>query len=231
MPAESVKCITFPMVQSFSAPRDQCLSPSLAWDFKPASSTNNSRQVSSLHHANSRIQIMQNSFMKSVLATALVAAVSTLGGTAEAGTATNNLPISATVAASCVIDASGGVAFGTYDPIVTHQALDLDATGTIDTTCTTGSAATITLGQGVTPVGGSTAAAPVRQMNSGADHLLYQLYSDAGHSTVWDDVTGVSAPTGTGAAEPITVYGRVPQNQSTVPTGSYTDTVVATVTF
>lgn len=174
---------------------------------------------------------MHNRFVKSALATAMVMAISTLGSAAYAGTATSNLPISATVAASCVIDASGGIAFGTYDPIVTHKALDLDATGTINTTCTTGSAATITLGQGVAPAGGSTAAAPVRQMKSGTDILSYQLYSDAGHSTVWDDVTGVAAPTGTGAAAPITVYGRVPQNQSSVPTGSYTDTVVATVTF
>jgi spore coat protein U-like protein len=174
---------------------------------------------------------MHNRFMKSALASAMVVAISAIGGTANAGTATSNLPISATVAASCVIDASGGIAFGTYDPIVTHQALDLDATGTINTTCTMGSTAAITLGQGIDPAGGSTAAAPVRQMKSGTDILSYQLYSDAGHSSVWDDVTGMAAPVGTGAAEPITVYGRVPQNQSGVPTGSYTDTVVATVTF
>jgi spore coat protein U-like protein len=176
-------------------------------------------------------QIMHNRIMKSALATATVLAISTFAGTAHAGTATSNLPISATVSASCVIDASSGIAFGAYDPIVTNKTLDLDVSGTIDTTCTNGSAATITLGQGIAPAGGSTAAAPVRQMKSGTDILSYQLYSDAGHSTVWDDVTGVSAPTGTGAAEPITVYGRVAQGQSTVPTGSYTDTVVATVTF
>jgi len=174
---------------------------------------------------------MHNRIMKSALATATVLAVSTFAGTAHAGSATSNLPVSATVSASCIIDASSGVAFGAYDPIVTHKTLDLDVSGTIDTTCTNGSSATITLGQGLNAAGGSTAAAPIRQMKSGTDLLSYQLYSDSGHTTVWDDVTGVAAPTGTGAAAPITVYGRVPQGQSTVPAGSYTDTVLATVTF
>lgn len=174
---------------------------------------------------------MHNRFMKSALATAMVVAVSTLGGTAYAGPATDSLPISATVAASCIIDASGGVAFGAYDPIVTNKTLDLDVSGTIDTTCTMGSAATITLGEGTNAASGSTPGAPVRQMKSGTDTLSYQLYSDAGRGTVWDDVTGAPAPTGTGASVPITVYGRVPQGQSSVPTGSYADTVLATITF
>lgn len=172
----------------------------------------------------------QQRWTRNLLASAVLVAVAAMSGTAAAGTATSNLPVSATISANCTIDASGGVAFGAYDPIVTNKTTALTATGTISTTCTNGSSATITLGQGANAGTGSTAAAPVRRMLAGtSNYLSYQLYSNSGMTTVFDGSTGVGV-TGTGSAVSTSVYGSVAAGQN-VPAGSYSDTVVATVAF
>ena len=167
--------------------------------------------------------------IRMALATALAVGGAT-GVNSYAGTSTANLSVTATVSANCTIS-TGAVAFGAYDPIVTNASSALDGAGSVSVTCTTGSAPVITLGQGANSGSGSTDAAPVRRMLSGSSYLSYALYSDAGRSTVWGNTagTGVSR-TGTGAADALTVYGRVTAGQN-VPSGNYSDTVVATVTF
>lgn len=151
-------------------------------------------------------------------------------GFVNAATQTANLNVSATVAANCTIT-TAAVAFGTYDPVVTNASTALDATGTVTTTCTSGASVTVLLGQGANADTGSTDAAPVRRMLSGTDYLSYQLYSDSGRTVVWgNDATSDVDVTGTGAAVDTTVYGSVTAGQN-VPSGSYTDTVVATVSF
>lgn len=176
-------------------------------------------------------QTKHMTFRLGLTMTALVT-LSALAGAAYAGTAASNLPVSATVSANCTIDATGGVAFGTYDPVVTNASTgaDLASTGTISTTCTNGATVTVTLGQGINSDTGSTDAVPVRRMLAGTtDYLSYQLYTDSGHSTVWDNTVGASVA-GTGAAVSTTVYGLVTKGQN-VKSGSYADTVVATVSF
>lgn len=178
-----------------------------------------------------QMQTKQKS-IKLNLAIAALVAMSAVAGSAYAGTATSNMPVSATVTANCTIDASSGVAFGAYDPVVTNASTgaDLTSTGTISTTCTNGASVTVTLGQGANADTGSTDSAPIRRMLAGAsDYLSYQLYTDSGHTTVWDNTTGAGV-TGTGAAVSTTVYGLVTKGQN-VKSGSYSDTVVATVTF
>jgi len=171
----------------------------------------------------------QKRWSRNLLASAALAAIVGMSGAAAAGTATSNLPVSATVSANCTIDASGGVAFGAYDPIVANKTTALTASGAVSTTCTNGSSATITLGQGSNAGSGSTAAAPIRRMASGSNYLSYQLYSDSGDTTVFDGSTGVGV-TGTGSAVSTSVYGSVAAGQN-VLAGSYADTVVATVAF
>ncbi|WP_449428596.1 Csu type fimbrial protein [Rhodanobacter umsongensis] len=169
-------------------------------------------------------------FKKSTFAAVLVAAMTTQSGVAFAGSATSTLPVSATVAASCTIDASSGIAFGMYDPIVANSSTALAGSGTINTTCTNGSDATVTLGQGANAGSGSTDASPLRRMLSGTtNYLSYNLYTDAAFTTVWNNTTGTTV-TGTGAQVSTTVYGQVTAAQN-VAAGSYADTVIATVTF
>lgn len=160
-----------------------------------------------------------------LLALGLVAA-----GPARAATATSNLSVTATVSANCTI-ATSAVAFGTYDPVSAHASSALNGTGTVTVTCTNGSSATITLGQGSNADTGSTDAAPLRRVKSGANYLSYALYSNSDRTTVWGNTAGTGvAHTGSGSATAITVYGQIAAGQN-VPAGSYVDTVVATITF
>jgi spore coat protein U-like protein len=151
-------------------------------------------------------------------------------GSISAATDTANVEVTATVTANCTIT-STGLAFGSYDPVTANVASDLDATGTLTVTCTNGSTGEISLGQGSNADTGSTDAAPVRRMVSGLNFLSYALYQDAGRTTVWGNTTDTDvAHSGDGTATDVTIHGRVASAQN-VPTGSYADTVVATVTF
>jgi len=153
-----------------------------------------------------------------------------LAGIASATDATASLNVSASVANNCTIT-TAAVNFGAYDPIATHASSALNGSGSVTVKCTTGASAAVKLGQGSNADSGSTAAAPLRRMKEtgSSNYLSYALYSDTNRSTVWEGSTGVSH-TGDGTATQLTVYGQVASNQN-VPAGSYSDTVVATVTF
>jgi spore coat protein U domain-containing protein, fimbrial subunit CupE1/2/3/6 len=160
-------------------------------------------------------------------------AVLVLGAASDihAATQTANLDVTASVTANCSIS-TAAVAFGAYDPVVANASADNDATGTVSVTCTSGASTTVTLGQGANADAGSTAAAPVRRMNDGgSNYISYALYSENTRTTVWADTGPTGVPhTGDGTLTALTVYGRITAGQN-VPAGSYSDTVVATVTF
>jgi len=59
--------------------------------------------------------------------------------------------------------------------------------------------------------------------------VLYNLYTNATRTTVWDNTTGLS-DVGNGADQWHTVYGRVP-SQTTPAAGVYQDTVNVTVSW
>lgn len=167
---------------------------------------------------------------RSLLLTAAVSGLA-LGGTlwvkpAFAGTATSNLSVSATVANNCTIE-TPSLPFSSYDP-----NYNASITGSILAYCTTGSSATITLGQGANAASGSTDASPSRRLSNGSGVFLnYNLYQDSPATVIWGNTDGTGVvinDTGTGAVK--TVYGKIPSGQK-VPAGSYTDTVVATITF
>jgi spore coat protein U-like protein len=152
-------------------------------------------------------------------------------GSAFAGTATSNLPVSAVVSANCTVTGGAGLAFGAYDPVVTNAAAPLAGSTNISATCTNGSPATITLSQGANAAGGSTAAAPLRQMTVGGNFLAYSLFQDNANTIVWGDTPATGeAYTGTGVSTTVTVFGLVGAGQN-VPAGTYTDTVLITITF
>lgn len=120
-------------------------------------------------------------------------------------------------------------ALATSVGVAGNATSNMPVTASISAACTL-SAGTLASGS-YDPVGAnaSTPAAPLRQLASGASRLAYFLYRDSGHTTVWGNA-GVAAPTGTGAGVTNTVYGRVTAGQNK-PAGSYTDTVVATITY
>jgi len=139
---------------------------------------------------------------------------------------TASLTVSASVSKNCTIT-TAPVAFGAYDPVAANSTAPLDGIGTITLTCTKGAVATVTLGAGGNPAGGT------RQMNNGAGAFLkYALYQDTGRATVWGEGANAQGFPAAPSKEPrnFTVYGRVDQAQD-VTVGSYTDTVLATVNF
>jgi spore coat protein U-like protein len=144
-------------------------------------------------------------------------------GSVQAATCANVATVSAT-----------SIVFGTVNPFVLPQ----DSTGIITlqftnsgNACNQTSVITLSVGTGA----GATAA--IRKMTSGVDTLNYTIYTPPGPpTTVWDNVTGyttpsVSIPKNGNATQMITMYGRVLSGQANAPIGSYTDTVVITLTF
>lgn len=175
---------------------------------------------------------MKTNFFRTLVKQSLAATL-VLGaiGAAHAGSSTSNLSVTASVGANCTISTTA-TAFGAYDSIVANATTPLIATGTVRTTCTTGSAATVTLDQGVSPTVGSSDTVPLRRMTNGSNnYLAYDLFTDSGRSLPFGNTAGTGqSANGIGTPVDTTVYGRVGSGQN-VPVGSYTDLVIATVTF
>jgi spore coat protein U-like protein len=140
---------------------------------------------------------------------------------AAAATATATMAVTATVQATCLITTTP-VAFGTYTGAV------LAVAGGVTVTCTNTTPYNVGLDAGIST--GATVA--TRKMTGPAGALLaYVLTSDAGHATNWGNLTGSwVAGTGTGNAQPITVYGQIAAAQYVTP-GAFTDTITATVNY
>ena len=67
-------------------------------------------------------------------------------------------------------------------------------------------------------------------MKAGANYLTYEMYNESAHTTVWNASNTVSYTAASKASTGLTLYGRVSAGQD-VPVGSYSDTVIATITF
>lgn len=162
------------------------------------------------------------------LKSAMIAAVA-LGGVAfgansYAAQDTSTFGVTATVEASCTITGTS-LGFGTFNVL----GADVDAVSALTATCTNDSAYTVGLSAGT----GLGATVTDRKMTSGTDLLDYGLYTDTARTTNWDDIGGttVVSGTGTGVGQEITVYGRIHTGQTSIPVGSYSDTITATVDF
>ena len=145
---------------------------------------------------------------------------------ALAATATSSMNVTATVTANCTVSTSA-LAFGSVNVI---GGTNVDSTGGLTITCTNGTAWSAAAGVGA----GSGASFTNRRMTAGANLLNYNIYTTTARTIVWGDgtaSTGLLTGTGTGAAQSVTVYGRVGSGQTGVPAGSYTDTVAVTITY
>ncbi|HJT21534.1 MAG TPA: spore coat U domain-containing protein [Nitrospira sp.] len=122
-----------------------------------------------------------------------------------------------------------GVSFGSYN---VFSAAVLTSTGNVSIRCTG-------IGAGVSPVSvflnpGLGGSFQPRTMIHGADKLNYNLYLDSAGVQIWGDGTSGTQTYNTlmlnNRTVNITVFGRIPPSQD-VSTGSYTDTIVATINF
>jgi spore coat protein U-like protein len=144
--------------------------------------------------------------------------------TTSAATVTANVTVTATVTSNCLVNA-GAVAFGNYDPFGTNDTANLDVDGSFSLRCTRGTPAVLSLSNGGNFSGGT------RRMSAGGGNFLnYQLYTTAARTTVWNTTNTVSYSAASRALFTQPIYGRVPGAQDAA-IGTYTDTVVATVTF
>lgn len=139
-------------------------------------------------------------------------------------------PAQACTLCSCTA-ATSGVAFGTYD--ATAAAPD-DASGTITLNCTGLISLAGTIVIALSP--GASGDPANRTMLQGASQLTYNLYTNAGRTTVWGNGTGGTSTVSSTLngllffSQTVNVYGRVPAHQW-VKAGSYADSVIVTVTY
>lgn len=141
---------------------------------------------------------------------------------AFAGTATATIAVSTTVTNACTIN-NGTLSFAAY----TGSALT--ATGSLTVNCTNNGAYNIALNKGT----GTGASFATRYMTNGTYELGYNIYTSSADTTVWGDGSGSTATvsgTGTGSSQTVNVYGAIPANESAI-SGTYTDTVTATITY
>ncbi len=137
------------------------------------------------------------------------------------GTAT--FTVTATVVPSCTVAASN-IDFGSAGLLTTA----INAATTLQVTCSATTPYTISLDGGLSGATDPTA----RKMTRSSQSVTYGLYQDAARSLPWGNTIGSNtvAATGTGLSQPFWVYGRVAQ-QTTPGPGTYTDTIVVTVTY
>jgi spore coat protein U-like protein len=141
---------------------------------------------------------------------------------AAAATATTTFSVTANVVSTCSITTTN-LNFGSY------SGVQLDGTATVTTTCSTGTTYEIQLHAGTAP--GATT--KTRKMTGpGAQLLAYSLFRDAARTMNWGEVvpTDTVFGVGNGAAQPHTVYGRIPASQF-VQSGAYSDTIAVELTF
>lgn len=112
----------------------------------------------------------------------------------------------------------------------THGLLDhpVDATSQIEVTCTAGTSHHVGLGYGLA----GSAIDERRMRDLSGNSIGYQLYRDAARSLAWGQQSDGAAEmvVGSGDTQALTVHGRVPA-QHAPPPGSYSDTVVVTITY
>ncbi len=164
-----------------------------------------------------------------ILAAAAFCAVQNL----QAANVSTTMVNTVTVANSCTVSTTGFTT--TYDPLNANASANQDVSASVSTTCSLAAAAVITLSQGANAASGSSDAAPQRRLSNGAAtpaYLSYTLYKDSGRSTVWGNTSLTGVPlVGTGAGATTNVYARIPSGQTPGVTGTFTDSVMVTVTY
>ncbi len=136
--------------------------------------------------------------------------------------ATTSFTITATVQARCIVAATA-LAFGNYSGTL------INATSTISATCTKTTAYNVGLNAGT----GTGATVTNRKMTAPSlSTLNYSLFRDAARTMNWGNTVGTDTVpgSGSGTAQTLTVYGRIPAGQYVTP-GSYTDTITVTLTY
>ncbi len=138
------------------------------------------------------------------------------------GSSSFSFQATATVLKSCNVSASN-LDFGAVGDLNTI----VDGQSALSLQCSMGTGYTVSLNGGL-----SGAADPMaRKMVMGSQSITYGLYQNAARSMAWGTQSSATlAGTGTSSNQTIPVYGRVPL-QPTPAVGTYSDTIVVSVTY
>lgn len=139
-------------------------------------------------------------------------------------------PWVAVIPANCLLSTTP-LSFGNASLLTSN----VDAAATLTVQCTNTTPYSIGLDSGANASGSQR-----RMLNGASNYISYNLYTDAARSASWTTTTSASSctsgsgtcilGTGTGSNQSVTVYGRVPPQVSPA-VGTYSDTVIATITF
>ena len=139
---------------------------------------------------------------------------------ANAATATGSLGVSAQLTVTCTVN-SPSIAFGT----IASDAGVSSGSAAINVSCNGAPVSpTIALDTGLNSLG---VVATTRALSNGTNFLDYDLYTNAGLTTVWSSAQSVTVSAGSGT---LTVYGKIPAAQYQ-PAGLYSDTVGITLNY
>jgi spore coat protein U-like protein len=135
---------------------------------------------------------------------------------------------------SCTASATN-LSFGSVNPLL-PAATQTSGTLTVGCTGTAGIAIPFTVALSA----GSSGSFTTRRMTSGANTMNYNLYQDAGLTTIWGDGTGGSQTQGgtiiltaliLSMSQTFNLYGNIPGSQTTTAPGNYGDTISITLTY
>jgi len=139
-------------------------------------------------------------------------------------------------ALDCTVSATG-VAFGVYEAA---SAAPTDSTGNVTVRCVHLGGGAARTGYSIALSSGGSGTYAQRQMRAGTSFLNYNLFDDATRLRVWGNGTAGSAlVTGSLVVNPgrfatneasYPIYGRIPAQQA-ADTGTYSDTILVTLTF
>jgi spore coat protein U-like protein len=124
--------------------------------------------------------------------------------------------------------------FGQYVP---YEGLPKDTTATITVICTSSNVVPVVINGSISLTGPG--APSNRDLVDGANRLRYQLFLDPSRTMVWGDgsggggvksIIGVASIIGPFQAT-ITVYGRLPAQQSGTMVGNYTDQITVVLNY
>jgi len=141
---------------------------------------------------------------------------------------------------ACTISSSG-LAFGAYQPLTFPGKLVSVArpsTATVSVVCTgiaAGGAYSIGLGPGSYGSGDRISTRSLNNPVNGGPLMEFNVYVDAGYTTVWGNGFIGSALSGSipagDSTRTHTAYAKVPAGQNTLKAGSFSDTLTMTITY
>jgi spore coat protein U-like protein len=133
---------------------------------------------------------------------------------------TDNLNLQATITGTCTVNNGADINFGAA---ILSLSAAVTASTTVDVNCTNTIPYTVGISNGAN---GNRFLA-----DGGGNFIDYELYSDAGYATRFENIgTSTVGGNGTGAVQTYGIYARIPA-QTTPPAGTYTDTVVVSVRY